>query len=61
MVKLHHALAVPRSILIRPGIAIDDRDLVPATGEGDRGVEPGRTRADDGGVHVSRIYVTAPI
>jgi hypothetical protein len=52
MVELHHAPTIPRPVPVRPGVTIDDRDLMPATGEGDRGVEAGWARAHNSCPHV---------
>jgi hypothetical protein len=44
VVELHYASAIPRPIPVRAGVAIDGRDLMPATGEGDRPKSPRRHR-----------------
>jgi hypothetical protein len=51
VVELHHAAAGPGTVRGRARITVDDRDRVPAAGEGDSDVEPARAGADDGSAH----------
>jgi hypothetical protein len=53
VVELHHALAVLPPVAGRPGIAIDDRDFVPAPRQCHPGVQAGWPRANDDCPHAS--------
>jgi hypothetical protein len=48
VVDLHDAVALPRPVGGRPGIAVDDGHPVPVPGERQGGEQAGRPGADNG-------------
>jgi hypothetical protein len=55
VVELHDALAPPGTVRLRPGVSVDQRHLVPATGQCDAEDEPGRPRTDHPDPHSSIV------
>jgi hypothetical protein len=55
MVELHDALAVPRAMCGRAGIAVHEDDVMTAPGERDAGEESGWSGADDDRMHQSHL------
>ena len=51
MVELHHPAAGPRTVGLRPRIAVHDSDLVAPAGERHRREQPGRARPDNDDPH----------